>query len=478
MAELPPNSAPDNPQQSSAPNGWELVCAGILRSGFGRFRSQALDKAMMQLSAEQAWREDRARRMKWWQEIRSAFSHPGFAFAMGTSLLLLIAAGWIFLTTERGQQVNDAAAFCRIGDVVDAKWAAGYAQLKAGDVVPSKTLRLESGVVELNFASAARVAIQGPVEFKILNRNSMLLEQGALSAEVPRQARGFTVKTANATTTDLGTRFGINAKSDGSSETDVFEGKVRVANRHDTNVWDLTRDMAILVDANGGMPTAAASEASFPQLSHAIVIRPVNCSFDSFDHTNVGGVPSSFGVWSGPAFDLTGPVEGVRPAQGRGMLRFLAPGKSAGDGSTDSVVWQLVDLHPAKSLIAEYGGVELEAWGQVNRVAGGAHAATKFRLTIAAFRGSPADAPALWAARSRTAVALGEKELEADNDPGTWEKLEAATNLNADADFAVIEIRAVAPKDADTATNPFPGNFADSIDARVSLPLRPASTSN
>jgi len=82
MAELPPNSAPEDPQQSSAPNGWELVCVGILRSGFGRFHSRALDKAMMQLSAERAWCEDRGRRMKWWQQIRGAFSHPGFALAM------------------------------------------------------------------------------------------------------------------------------------------------------------------------------------------------------------------------------------------------------------------------------------------------------------------------------------------------------------------------------------------------------------
>src|SRR6516162_6621327 len=123
MAELPPNSAPENPQQSSAPNGWELVCVGILRSGFGRFRSRALDKAMMQLSAEQVWREDRARRMSWWHQIRGAFSHPGFAFAMGTSLLLVMAAGWIFFTTEREEHANDAAPMCRVGEMVDAKWA-------------------------------------------------------------------------------------------------------------------------------------------------------------------------------------------------------------------------------------------------------------------------------------------------------------------------------------------------------------------
>lgn len=473
MAELPPNSAPEDPQQSSAPNGWELVCVGILRSGFGRFRSHALDKAMMRLSAEQAWREDRAGRMKWWQQIRGAFSHPGFAFAMGTSLLLVMAAAWIFFTTEREQHVNDAAAICRIGETLDAKWAAGFAQLMSGEKVPSKSLRLESGVVELNFASGAQAAIQGPVEFRVLSRNSILLEQGELSAEVPRQARGFTVKTANATTTDLGTRFGINAKSDGSSETDVFQGKVHVANRHDANTWDLTHDMAVLVDANGGTLTAAASEASFPQLAHVVMVRPANCSFDEFTDTNLGGFPSSFGVWSGPAFTLTGPVEGVRPAQGRGMLRFLAPGKSTADGSADSVVWQLIDLRPARNFIAEYGTVDLKASGHFNRVAGGAHAATRFRLTIAAFRGSPVNAPTLWGARTRTALAVGETNL--DSNPGTWEKIEAATSVTADADFAVIEIRAIAPKDAVSTSDPFPGNFADTIEAKVCLPLRPST---
>jgi hypothetical protein len=432
---------------------------------------------MMQLSAEQAWREDRARRMKWWQQIRGAFSHPGFAFAMGTSLLLVLAAGWIFFTTERDQHVSDAAAICRIGEMIDARWAAGSVQLKGGEKVPSKSLHLQSGVVELNFASGARAAIQGPVEFRVLSRNSMILEQGTLSAEVPKQARGFAVRTPNATTTDLGTRFGINAKSDGSSETDVFEGKVHVTNRHDANAWDLAHDMAVLVDANGGSPTAAASEASFPQLAHVVMVRPKNCSFDEFTDTNLGGLPSYFGVWSGPAFTLTGPTEGVRPAQGRGMLRFLAPDKPAG-GSADSVVWQLVDLHPARNLIAEFGVVDLKAWGQFNRVSRDSHSATRFRLTIAAFRGQPAEAPALWVDRAHTAVAIAEKELDADNDPTTWEKIEADTSMSAEADFAVIELRAIAPKENAAGVDPFPGNFADSIEAKVCIPMRPASAAS
>jgi hypothetical protein len=433
---------------------------------------------MMQLSAEKAWREDRAERMKWWEHIRGAFARPGFAFAMATSVVLLSAAGWIFVATEREQHANDTAPMCRVGEMVDAKWAADSTQFKSGEILPSKTLRLESGVAELNFASGARAAIQGPVEFRVLSKNSMVLQQGVISAEVPKQARGFSVRTANATSTDLGTRFGINAKSDGSSETDVFEGKVHVANRHGASTWDLTHDMAVLVDTSGGTLTATASEASFPQLAHVVMVRPKNCSFDEFSDTNLGGLPSSFGVWSGPAFVLSGPVDGVRPAQGRGMLRFLTPEKSTAAGSADSVVWQIIDLRPARNFISEYGAVDLKAWGQFNRVVGDAHRASKFRLTIAAFRGQPFRAPAMWEDRAHTAVAIGEKELDTDNDPRTWEKMEAATSVSADADFAVIEVRAVAPRDAVAGIDPFPGNFADSIEAKVCIPMRAASAAS
>ena len=79
-------------------------------------------------------------------------------------------------------------------------------------------------MAELVFSSRARVAIEGPAELKLTGRNSMELISGKLSAEVPKQAHGFSVKLKNATVVDLGTRFGINADT-GFSKLDVFEGK-------------------------------------------------------------------------------------------------------------------------------------------------------------------------------------------------------------------------------------------------------------
>ena len=127
--------------------------------------------------------------------------------------------------------------------------------------------------------------------------------------------------------------------------------------------------------------------------------------------------------------------------------------------------------------MSQHGVTDLKAWVQFNRVQGDSRSASKFKLTIAAFHGEPADAAALWAARSHAAVAAVEQELVTDNNPKTWERVDVATTVTADADFAVLEIRAIAPKDTPAGVDPFPGHFADLIDAKVCLPLL-ASTSS
>jgi hypothetical protein len=359
---------------------------------------------------------------------------------------------------------------------LEAHWSGAAAQLKVGEILPAGPLRLDSGVVELAFASGARAAVEGPAELNVIDRNAIELQSGKISADVPKNAIGFTVKAPNATVLDLGTRFGLNAKAKDSSEVDVFEGKVRVMQGRDTNApandWSLTKNMAMVLDRRGGVTTVAAPETAFPQPSRVVMIRPANDGFDSMSLTKLGGFPADEGFWSGQAYELTGPVDGVRPVQGAGMLQFFSPPRQDAT-PVDSVVWQVVDMRgAAQDFITANGTVDLKAWVQFNRVAGDAHSASKFRVSIAAFRGQPTDAAALWAKRSETALAYAEKEIATDNNPATWEKIEAATRISTVADFAVLEIRAIAPKDTPPGVNPFPGHFADFIDAKVCLPLQ------
>lgn len=478
MAELPPNSAPDAGSQPPAPTGLELACIGIMRSEFGRRPSRALDKAMMQLSAEQAWRENR---VTWWVWIRGVLLRPAVGLGLAVALVVALVT-WKYASIfyqPKPPVVVERVFTCRVSDAVNARWGGGSGQFKAGDILPDTSLRLDSGVVELAFVSSAKVAVQGPAEFKCIGPNSLELHQGKLSAEVPQPAKGFSVRTPNAAVVDLGTRFGLNTRGTNSSEVTVFEGKVQVTQGTETTnseaSWNLTRNMAMILDERGGVTTEMAAETSFPLLPRVFMIHPINCNFDAFRSFKIGGLPSGFGTWSGPALAITERVGDVKPAHGRGMLRFLAPPSQNGMVG-DSVVWQIIDLRPARDFISTYGTVDLRAWVQFNRVPGDSHSATRFKLSIAAFHGEPADAPALWAARSKTAVGFDEKELETDNDPGTWQKLDVFTLVTGKADFAVLEMRAIAPMGTPASVDPFPGHFADAVDAKVCVPLRATTT--
>src|SRR6185312_4898758 len=254
MADPTPDPTPETPEQSQTPDGWELLCTGVLRSDFGKRPTRALDKAMMQLSAEQAWVEGRAEvRLNWWRRLQEAFfALPISRVAAGLAVMAIIAAVvWVVYPGPKQPTVIQlTTAGCRIADSMNARWSKATGQLKQGDILPVGQLRLESGVVELTFASGARAAIEGPTELTIIDRNSMELRSGRMSAEVPKNAIGFTVKAPNATVTDLGTRFGVDTKTANSSLVDVFEGKVRVAQgdaKAPDNEWNLTRSMAMML---------------------------------------------------------------------------------------------------------------------------------------------------------------------------------------------------------------------------------------
>jgi hypothetical protein len=139
--------------------------------------------------------------------------------------------------------------------------------------------------------------------------------------------------------------------------------------------------------------------------------------------------------------------------------------------NADSEVWQLIDLRQHKELLAA-GDVQLKGFAWFNRIRGDARAPATFGLTLAAFRGSTADADSLWKRRSEFAVALAEQEIATDDDPATWEKIELATPLPASADFLIVQIRAVRSDKTAGTTPVFPGHFADWVDVYLNVPLR------
>lgn len=465
MVETTPNDNLPTPP----PDGWELVCAGILWTRFGRRPSRALVRAMTQLAAEEALAED-APEPAWLERVRECWLRwrplPRFAFAAGLLLVIGIAV-WSLWPSLAPRFGTPAVPICTLAQELDAQWAAGSPHPKVGEPLTVGTLQLKSGVVELDFTSKARVAVEGPALVTLNGYNTLKLEAGKMSADVQPSARGFSVQTPNATVVDLGTDFGVAVAADHSAQLAVFKGRVKLTTTARAGMeWLLTNSMAVAVGANGDVTTTLFSETLFPQVSDLIATRPSNCGFNVLNEMALGGMPLTFSNWSGPAYELTGPTQGIGPFEGAGMLRFLAP-----PGGGDSVVWQLIDLRPFKAQLAS-GDAQIRASVLFNRVRGNAGSANEFALTVAAYAGEPVDTAQLWARRKEVALAVAEKVIATDNDPATWEKAAVATPLPASADFMIVGLRAIHPATAAAGADPFPGHFADFVDCSIYVPIR------
>ncbi|MBU6409670.1 MAG: FecR domain-containing protein, partial [Verrucomicrobia bacterium] len=363
MPGIPDDSTDSGPLRK--PDGWELACAGILRTEFGRRKFNAVAGAMAKLLEDERGHEVPPAGYRWlpWPSPTAWLSLPRLAFAALAICAVLFAAGllWHGLLKRRLAPVP----VCVVSAELNCKWMPGSGHPKIGEAVPGGVLQLESGVMELAFLSKASAVIEGPARFSVA-ANAMKLQWGTMSAFVRQPARGFSVQMPVATLIDLGTRFGAVVNMDQTARVDVFQGAVRLAsNAGGRATHELRQQRGAQIAADGMITEGPAeSQGMYPQLSVTREIHPADCGLNKLGRIQPGQIPSHFGCWSGPACEITGPVENIKPIEGPGMLRFLAPGPGK-----DSDAWQLIDLQRDRKWLGR-GGVKIRASAWFNRVSG------------------------------------------------------------------------------------------------------------
>lgn len=152
-------------------------------------------------------------------------------------LVGLVAAGWVVYASWHPappqpvvQTPPLASQPVLLASAEQAQWIEGFAPGKNGPLQPGQRLQLVRGTVELKFPGNAKVAVQSPADFKIVDGDTCWLESGKLTAHVPQQARGFEVLTPAVRTVDLGTRFVLEVDKRGVG-LEVVEGRVRMEPR-------------------------------------------------------------------------------------------------------------------------------------------------------------------------------------------------------------------------------------------------------
>jgi hypothetical protein len=150
--------------------------------------------------------------------------------ALAGSVLLALTVGIIqWYRAQIGSQVLQPLHVARLSGTVDAEWSDDGAPDEDGRVVAGRELVLRRGFAAVSFDGGARVILQAPAVFEPQSSTSGLISQGLLTARVPAEAVGFTVRTPTATVVDLGTEFGVAVEPSGLSEVEVFVGRVEVS---------------------------------------------------------------------------------------------------------------------------------------------------------------------------------------------------------------------------------------------------------
>ena len=141
-----------------------------------------------------------------------------------------------------------AVRAAQLTGVFDCRWTGTFHPPLHEVLNVDDYINLASGLAEVTYDSGAKVLLQGPCTYKIESPSSGYLRVGRLTARVkgneelrtkkeelpaptsslPLPTSSFVVNTPTATVTDLGTEFGVDVDKQGTTDSLVFVGSVKV----------------------------------------------------------------------------------------------------------------------------------------------------------------------------------------------------------------------------------------------------------
>ena len=126
-----------------------------------------------------------------------------------------------------------------VRESVNAVWGDGDFNGESGTRLNNNEgeLYLKRGLVKILFDYGAEIIVEGPAIFEPESAEQLFLKSGSVTALVPQEAYGFTVRTPKAKAVDLGTEFAMKVYQNGSTELHMFKGKAAfVAGFRDTAI--------------------------------------------------------------------------------------------------------------------------------------------------------------------------------------------------------------------------------------------------
>ena len=205
----------------------------------------------------------------------------------------------------------------------------------------------------------------------------------------------------------------------------------------------------------------------------------LNLLQDSFEFgppPRVTGIPLKPGIWSGDYSEVVARQQGIKPADGDKMLRFLRAdfeGKASPEGSYLGEFYQLVDLRPYRKEFAD-GGAVVQASASFNALRFPAEEVYGCAASIYALDARTAMSGTARTDQALTADCLAmarDSRMKLDRNPAAWQHLNAELRLPPDTEFLMIRF-GVGHSTLSQRRETFDGHYLDNV--RLTLARRAA----
>ncbi len=153
---------------------------------------------------------------------------PWWRYGLTAAAAAVIAAGGVWLLGRT------PAPVATLAKAQSCKWGNSALPTLEGAQLQPGMLELVEGMATLQFKSGAQVILEAPVSLEVISAMECRVKKGTVVADVPQQAKGFTIHTPSTKVVDYGTRFGVSAGEDGKCLVHVIEGLVEVERDGDT----------------------------------------------------------------------------------------------------------------------------------------------------------------------------------------------------------------------------------------------------
>jgi hypothetical protein len=194
-----------------------------------------------------------------------------YAGAAVAASLLFVLAQWMLSDPPLAPREPLVAAASeppvvgKVSKSLDARWQDPKLAAAVGSPLRAGSVALESGVVEIEFETGARVVIEAPAALQLVSTDRARLERGRVVVHVPEEALGFTLLSKAASFVDLGTEFGVAVSDSGEASVQVLDGEVALVRggRKDSQPSMMMQvGAANLVSADGSRVEAIAFDRS------------------------------------------------------------------------------------------------------------------------------------------------------------------------------------------------------------------------